>query len=378
MARPRRLKVSLLSAFAALLVLGLVMVLVLDRHDGSGTTPAAAAVQRTAGQPSASSIYKGARDGVVSITFTGGQSTALGSGIVLDKKGNILTNAHVIDGASKVTVSFGADKSVTRTAKVVGKDNSTDLAVIKVDPSGLSLHPLSLGDSSKASVGDTAYAIGNPFGYTDSFSEGIISGLDRQITAPNGFGIDHVIQTDAAINPGNSGGPLLDSTGQVIGINAQIATDQSAASGEGSNSGVGFAIPSNTAKTVVSQLESSGRVSHAYLGVSTVTVSGSLQGSLTGANSGALVQSVQSGSPADKADLQAGDRRTDVDGATVVLGGDVIQAIDGKAIQNADGLAAAIGSHKPGDSIQVQVLRDGQQKTFTVTLGSQPSKAPGS
>jgi len=356
MARLLHLKVSLLSAFVALLVLGLVMVLVLDRHDSSVTTPAVAAVQRTAGQPSASSIYKGARDGVVSITSTGGgsqggspfqpgggQSTALGSGIVLDKKGNILTNAHVIDGASKVTVSFGADKSVTRTAKLVGKDNSTDLAVIKVDPSGLSLHPLNLGDSSKVSVGDTAYAIGNPFGYTDSFSEGIISGLDRQITAPNGFGIDHVIQTDAAINPGNSGGRLLDSTGQVIGINAQIATDQSTATGEGSNSGVGFAIPSNIAKTVVSQLESSGRVSRAYLGVSTVTVSGPLQGSMTGANSGALVQSVQSGSPADKAGLQAGDRRQDVDGSAVVLGGDVIQAIDGKATENADDLAAAIG-----------------------------------
>jgi putative serine protease PepD len=225
--------------------------------------------------------------------------------------------------------------------------------VIEIDPSGLNLHPLALGNSGSVQVGDTVYALGNPFGYTNSFSEGIVSGLDRSITSPNGFGIDGAIQTDASINPGNSGGPLLDANGQVVGINAQIATNNSTASGEGSSSGVGFAIPIDLAKSVVSQLEQTGHISHAYLGVST--------SSATGSNGGAQVASVQPGSPADKAGIQAGD---------------VIRSVGGKQVTTADDVASAISGYKPGDKVAVTVERGGSQKTLSVTLGTQPSQAP--
>ena len=306
-----------------------------------------------------------------------GQSTALGSGILLDTKGDILTNEHVVDKATKVTVSFDTKPSTTRTATVVGTDPSTDLAVVKIDPTGLDLKPLTLGDSSAAQIGDTVYALGNPFGYTNSFSEGIVSGLGRSITSPNGFGIDNAIQTDASINPGNSGGPLLDANGEVIGVNAQIATGgQTAAGGEAGNNGVGFAIPINTAKGIAAQLEQSGHVSHAYLGVGAATVAGSLQGSLTGAQSGALIENVQSGSPAAQAGLKAGTKRQQVDGASILLGGDVIQAINGKKVITSDDLASAISSMKPGDKVSVQLVRGGKQVTVAVTLGKQPSQAP--
>jgi len=263
----------------------------------------------------------------------------------------------VVDSATKVTVSFDSKPTITRTAKVLGTDSSTDLAVIKIDPSGLDLHPLKLGDSNAVKVGDTVYALGNPFGYTNSFSDGIVSGLDRSITAPNGFGIDGAIQTDASINPGNSGGPLLDANGDVIGINAQIATNTTTASGEGSSSGVGFAIPIDTAKSVIPQLEQNGKVSHAYLGISSTTVAGSANGSQYGAQ----VRSVQSGSPAESAGIKAGD---------------VVQSIGGKKVETSDALASVIAGYKPGDKVPVVVQRDGKQVTVQVTLGSQPSQAP--
>jgi S1-C subfamily serine protease len=403
MARLLQLRISLLTAFFAALALALGVALIVGRGGGSntntptvpsasGTGSTAAAVTPAASSTNAASVYNATHQGVVSILSTtnsnasdqtgpfgfGGnsQSTALGSGIVLDNQGDILTNEHVVDGANKVTVSFDTNPSTTRTGTVVGTDSSNDLAVVKIDPSGLNLHPLTLGDSDAAKVGDTVYALGNPFGYTNSFSEGIVSGLDRSITAPNGFGIDHAIQTDAAINPGNSGGPLLDASGQVIGINAQIASNQSSASGEGQNDGVGFAIPINTAKSEISQLEKNGHVSHAFLGVSTTSVAGSLQGSLTGAQYGALVESVQSGSPADNAGLRAGNDQRAVDGNQVALGGDVIQAVDGRRVNTSDDLAAAIGDHKPGDKVQLQIRRNGKPQTLTVTLGTQPSQAP--
>jgi putative serine protease PepD len=375
MARLLKLRISLLTAFVAALGLGLALFFV-GANNGGSNAPTVAAVspstsnvstsQTAASGSSPESVYKAAHEGVVSIVSTTtsqssngfgfgqtGNSQALGSGVLLDDKGDILTNDHVVDGANKLTVSFDLKPAITRSATVVGTDPSTDLAVIKIDPSGLNLHPLALGNSGAVQVGDTVYALGNPFGYTNSFSEGIVSGLDRSITSPNGFGIDGAIQTDASINPGNSGGPLLDANGQVVGINAQIATNNSTASGEGSSSGVGFAIPIDLAKSVVSQLEQTGHISHAYLGVST--------SSATGSNGGAQVASVQPGSPADKAGIQAGD---------------VIRSVGGKQVTTADDVASAISGYKPGDKVAVTVERGGSQKTLSVTLGTQPSQAP--
>src|ERR687886_652463 len=195
------------------------------------------------------------------------QGTSTGSGFALDKSGDILTNAHVVEGASSkdVTVRFG--KQDPADAKVVGRDPSTDLAVLKIDPSETKITPLELGDSSKVRVGDESIAIGNPFGLENTVTTGIISALQRSIDAPNGFSIDHVLQTDASINPGNSGGPLLDSRGRVIGVNAQIATG-----GSNGSVGIGFAIPINTAKQVAPQLEKSGKVPHSYIGITTAPV----------------------------------------------------------------------------------------------------------
>ena len=375
MSRLLKLRISLLTAVLAVLTLG-VALLVTGR--GGNSTPTAAVstaapvvntpVAATSGTPE--SIYNSAHTGVVSIISTegstnsnpfggggGGGGSALGSGVVLDNNGDILTNEHVVDNATKVTVSFDSTPKITRTAKVLGTDKSTDLAVIKIDPSGLDLHPLALADSGSVHIGDTVYALGNPFGYTNSFSEGIISGLDRSIQAPNGFGIDGAIQTDASINPGNSGGPLLNASGQVIGINAQIATNSSTASGEGSSSGVGFAIPVNLAKTVIPQLEQNGKVAHAYLGISSSSVPGSANGTAYGAS----VQGVQSGSPAEQAGIQ---------------NGDVIKSIGGKQVQTSDDLAAIIAAYKPGDKVSVVLTRGGSDKTVEVTLGTQPSQAP--
>jgi putative serine protease PepD len=374
MSRVLNLRISLLTAVLAVLTLG-VALLVTGR--GGNSTPTATMKTATpvvnttvaASSGSPESVYNSTHSGVVSIISTegssasnpfgggGGGGSALGSGIVLDNNGDILTNEHVVDKATKVTVSFDRTPKITRTAKVLGTDPSTDLAVIKIDPSGLDLQPLTLADSSSVQIGDAVYALGNPFGYTNSFSQGIISGLDRSIQAPNGFGIDGAIQTDASINPGNSGGPLLNASGQVIGINAQIATNTSTAGGQGSSSGVGFAIPVNLAKTVIPQLEQNGKVSHAYLGISTSSVPGSANGTAFGAT----VQSVVTGSPADQAGIQ---------------NGDVIKSIAGKQVTTSDDLAAIIAADKPGDKVAVVLSRGGSDKTVDVTLGQQPSQAP--
>ena len=200
----------------------------------------------------------------------GQQGVATGSGFVLDKSGHILTNAHVIEGASRVSVQFEDNKTVE--AKVEGKDTSTDIALLKVDTKGLDLKPLELGNSKTVQVGDPTIAIGNPFGLDRTLTTGVVSALQRKISAPNGYSISNVIQTDAAINPGNSGGPLIDATGRVIGINSQIATGGSG----GGNVGIGFAVPVNTAKQIVPQLKDSGSVKRAYLGITGQTIDRSL------------------------------------------------------------------------------------------------------
>ncbi|MBX5469764.1 MAG: trypsin-like peptidase domain-containing protein [Thermoleophilaceae bacterium] len=296
------------------------------------------------------------------------QGTATGSGFVLDKRGYILTNAHVVSGSDRITVRFGDSRPVV--ARLVGTDPSTDLAVLKVDPGTVKLVPLPLGDSGKVRVGDPAIAIGNPFGYDRTVTTGIVSALQREIKAPNGFTINNVIQTDASINPGNSGGPLLDGAGRVIGINSQIATG-----GNGNGSvGIGFAIPINTAKSVVSQLIDKGKVAHAYLGISTAEITPSLARDLNlPTDRGALVQQVVKGGPAAKAGLRAGDTQTD---SGLVIGGDLIVKVDGKEIQKPEDVASAISSHKPGDEVEVQYYRGGKLRSSKVKLGNRPADFP--
>jgi S1-C subfamily serine protease len=295
------------------------------------------------------------------------QGEASGSGFVLNDEGYIATNAHVVDGASDVRVRFGHGASVP--AKIVGKDLSTDLAVIKVDPSKVDLTPVPLGESKSVSVGDPVVAIGNPFGYEDTVTTGIVSALGREIQAPNTFTIGHAIQTDAAINPGNSGGPLLDANGRVIGINSQIATG---GGGKGSI-GIGFAIPVDLAKTVFPQLIKSGEVKHAYIGVTTVGVPAQLAHDLNlPTSSGALVQSVAPGSPADKAGLRAGN--TDV-GGQIVAGGDLIVGIDGRPIKSPTDITSAIADNQPGDTVTIDYYRGTAKRTATLTLGNRPNRA---
>src|SRR5690349_1444931 len=232
------------------------------------------------------------------------QGQATGSGIVIDGKGTILTNWHVVENAVKVTVSFENNQTVE--AKVVGTDPSNDLALLHVSAEGTKLHPIPLGDSSKAQVGDPVLAIGNPYGFARTLTTGVVSALQRQITAPNGFTIDNVIQTDAPINPGNSGGPLLNAAGQVIGINSQIE------SGNGGGSvGIGFAVPINTAKQHLPQLEKGGTVRGGYLGVQTITIDSSLAPLNLPVKSGALVEEVRAKTPAEKAGLRGGDLKAE-------------------------------------------------------------------
>jgi putative serine protease PepD len=315
------------------------------------TVVKASPVSTTTGELSVNQIWKAAGPAVVDITVTsqstgsnrlpfpggGGTQQAEGSGFVYDTSGDIVTNQHVVDGATSVKVKLQSGK--TYTAKVLGSDSSTDLAVIKIDAPASELKPVALADSSAVQVGDGVVAIGSPFGLKGTVTSGIVSALDRQIQSPSNFAINGAIQTDAAINHGNSGGPLLDLNGKVIGVNAQIESDS------GGNDGVGFAIPANTVKTVVPQLISGGSVAHAFLGVS-----------LTSGT--ATVAEVRAGTPADKAGLQPGD---------------VITALDGKAVAGSVALQTAIDAHKPGDQVKVTYTRNGSEQTATVTLGTRPS-----
>jgi S1-C subfamily serine protease len=294
------------------------------------------------------------------------QGTSTGSGFVIDKDGTIATNAHVVDGATKVSVRFG--DGAAHPAKILGVDKSTDLALLKIDPKGVDLHPLPLGSSHGIQVGDPTVAIGNPFGLDRTLTTGVVSALQRHIKAPNGFTIDNVIQTDAAINPGNSGGPLIDATGKVIGINSQIETGSN---GNG-NVGIGFAIPIDTVKQKIGTLKKTGTIKYAYLGVSTQTIDSSFAGLLPVKN-GALVQTVTAGSPAAKAGLQGGDITAQVGGTPVALGGDIITKCDNQTITSADDLSSLVGRHKAGDKVKITFIRDRKTKTVEVTLGTRPA-----
>jgi S1-C subfamily serine protease len=311
--------------------------------------------------------------------FGGGESQrqgqATGSGIVIDGNGTILTNYHVVANAIKVTVSFAKGKSVE--AQVVGKDPSNDLAVLRIKPDGLTLHPLTLGDSSGAQVGDPVYAIGNPFDLERTLTTGVISALQRQIQAPNGFTINNVLQTDAPINPGNSGGPLLDAAGRVIGINSQIETGSSG----GGSVGIGFAVPINTAKSEIAQLEKGGTVRGAYLGLTSLTIDGALSALNLPVKSGALVQSVQKGTAAAKAGIRAGTINSTTESGQIAVGGDIVVSIDGKPVTSSEDLANDISAKKPGNTVSIGLLRANgsggyDHKTVKATLGSRPNSVP--
>jgi len=318
-------------------------------------------------------IYRRSYKGVVEITVTSSGSSsplggedqrAQGSGFVYDSKGNVVTNEHVVDGATSVSVRFWNGDSYP--ARVVGSDPSTDLAVIKVDAPASILKPLPLGDSSKLLVGDGVVAIGSPFGLEETVTSGIVSALHRQMQAPNDFIINDSIQTDAAINHGNSGGPLLNSRGQVIGVNSQIRSDS------GGSDGVGFAIPSDTIKTIASQLIASGKVEHAYLGVSVATIPSSVASDLNLVE-GVELKAVRSGTPAARAKLHAATGMKTVDGDPYPTGGDVITAVDGQKVTTSEGLQRAIDAKRPGDTISLEFWRDGESHTIDVKLATRPS-----
>jgi S1-C subfamily serine protease len=279
-------------------------------------------------------------------------SSSTGSGFLVDDSGDILTNYHVIEGANRSTgVSVQFEDNVLRTATVVGEDQNNDLAVLRVHMQGVpQVAPLVLGDSTTVRVGDPTLAIGNPFGLDRTLTSGIVSALQRQIQAPNGFSINNVIQTDAPINPGNSGGPLLDADGRVIGINSQIAT----AGDDGNGSvGIAFAIPVDTANRVLERLEHGAQVKVAYLGVTGVAKPGGSQG--------VVIQRADSGGPAASAGLRRGD---------------AIESIDGRGVTTMNEVQTLVTDRNPGQTIRLKIRRAGRPMTLNVLLGSRPAHAP--
>ena len=287
------------------------------------------------------------------------ENVATGSGFVIDEDGRLLTNAHVVAGATDIRVTFSDDRTVE--ARVLGKDEDTDLALLGVDREGLDLRPLALGSSAAVQVGDPTVAIGNPFGLDRTLTTGVVSAKQRRITAPSGFSIDNVIQTDAAINPGNSGGPLLDAEGRVIGINSQIAT-----AGSQGSVGIAFAVPIDTAKAIIPELRAHHMVSHAYLGVrgsddaALVTLDG-------GGRGGVRIAQVDPGGPAARAGIL---------GSEAVTGGDVILAVDGTPVRSMAEVDDLVSRHRPGDGCAIRLLRDGKPLTVQVQLTERPASVP--
>ena len=330
---------------------------VVQPSGANSTIPTSLTSSRTL---SINQIYRQDGPGVVDITVTsqsssggffGGsqQTEGEGAGVVYDTKGDILTDEHVVDNATSVTVTFEDGYKIG--AKVLGTDASTDVAVIHVDAPASQLHPISFADSSNAQVGDPVVAIGSPFSLPETVTQGIVSAVGRSITAPNNFTITGAIQTDAAINPGNSGGPLLDGNGQVLGLADQIETNNSTPTGEGSSSGVGFAIPSNMTARIANLIIAGKTVKHAYVGVF-------LNSSTTG---GAQITSVQAGTPASAAGLQQGD---------------VVTAIDGHAITSTQDFIETVDTYSPGQTVTLTVKHSGSTKTIKLTLGTRPNTEP--
>jgi S1-C subfamily serine protease len=323
----------------------------------------------------ATRVYQEASPGVVTIrsVFRGEGGSAEGSGFVLDESGKIVTNAHVVTdessgsrkAAKEVFVEFPDRNTVP--AKIVGFDPFADVALLEVDPDGFKLHPLQLGDDNDLVVGQPVAAIGSPFGEQQSLSVGVVSATDRSVESLTKFQIEGAIQTDASINPGNSGGPLLDAGARVLGINEQIETNS------GSNSGVGFAVPVSAIKRSVAQLEEKGEAEYAYIGVSIQAVYPQLAEKLNlDTDHGGLISEVIPDGPADKAGLRGGDGRLQFQAIPYETGGDVILSVDGHPIVQPEDLARYISAHKPGEKVQVEILRDGDREQVEVTLGKRP------
>ena len=363
----RRALVPLLAALAGG-ALGGGIVAALDDDDGGGGTRTVvqqAPLSSGGDALDAAAIYRRDGPGVVFVVaevvepaqtpFDFGlpeqRGQATGTGFVIDDDGNILTNAHVVENATNVVVRFSDQR--TARAEVRGRDRSSDLALLKVDPEGLDLKPLTLGSSAGVKVGDPTVAIGNPFGLERTLTTGVVSALQRRIQAPDGFEITNVIQTDAAINPGNSGGPLIDATGRVIGINSAIRTG---GAGEG-NIGIGFAVPIDTAKRVLPTLKEGKDVERAYLGVTTATVTPEMN---LRVDRGAVVQDVAPLSPADEAGL---------------IIGDVIVKLGGEDVRSTDDVSRIVEEREPGDELDLEVVRAGRREQAEVRLSKRPTVA---
>ena len=332
------------------------------------------------------SIYDRLSPGVVTIISIFGEGASLledggeggqGSGFVLDGDGYIATNAHVVttltgnrtEEADQVFVEFSDGNRVS--AEIVGHDPNADVALIKVEPDGLSLTPLSLGRSDSIAVGEPVAAIGSPFGERQSLSIGVISALDRTIRSLTDFDIGDAVQTDAAINPGNSGGPLLDAEGNVLGINAQIKSQS------GGGEGVGFAIPVDAVRRSLRELREKGRVDYGYLGVESLTIWPQLAERIdVDAETGALVQRVIDGSPADEAGLRDGGDEIAFQGQEdIATGGDLIVGVSGRDLTREHDLADEISGHSAGDRVELEILREGERRTIDVRLGRRPASA---
>jgi S1-C subfamily serine protease len=379
------------SLVAALLALGLVAGcgggIGDDDESGESTTatvakaPERVIVQTSADGFNPAQVYEEAAAGVVTVRsiFEGG--AAEGSGFVLDADGRIVTNAHVVtedpttpggerQQAKAVYVEF-PDRNVV-SATIVGFDPFADVALIEVEPDGLDLRPLALGDDSDLVVGQPVAAIGSPFGEQHSLSVGIVSATDRSVDSLTEFQIEGAIQTDAAINPGNSGGPLLDGEAKVIGINQQIQTET------GSHDGVGFAIPVSAVKRSIAQLEDDGKAEYAYIGVSTQALYPQLADELDlDLDYGGLLAEVVPDGPADEAGLEGGDDKIRFQGFPVTTGGDVILSVAGHKVLRPEDLARSIATFQPGDRVTLEVLHDGDREEIEVTLGKRPDRVPG-
>jgi S1-C subfamily serine protease len=382
---------------AALAVAGLIVLAGCGGDDDDGgsadsgatTTTEQVIVQTANGDFNAAEIYESAAPAVVTIIsiFGSGEDplqggAGQGSGFVISDEGEIVTNTHVVSTggegngggqpqeAEQVFVEFSDRNRVP--AEIQGIDPDADLALLKVDPEGLDLHSLNVSERDEYAVGEPVAAIGSPFGERQSLSTGIVSAIDRSIQSLTAFSIDNAIQTDASINPGNSGGPLLDGKGEVIGVNQQIETQS------GSNSGVGFAIPATAIRFSLDQLREDGSVDYAYLGVSTQGVYPQLAEQFElGSDTGALISSVVEGGPADQAGLEGSDREETFQGIPISIGGDVIVAVDGTKLQRESDLAELISRQRPGQTVRLEVISDGERREVEVELERRPERVQG-